>query len=229
MTTKNLLYNRWFSDQIEPHRCGIKTHPQPFGKRAKNVEKVEHQSQLLDEYLDDNGRLQELEKCAHHNPRNGRNSRVGRPRSCKSCDFFHSLGFDGSHIRIPPFGTFFYLQDVRWGVVFGHPPFGAFFSAFPKGVLGVFYGSGIPIDPRTIGCIEGFLWFYSHLQFCFKGLARKTNKQHLECICFPLEFLRWLVAETHLVLPSHSKAAIGLYLVGVYPRIFLESVKGFGH
>ena len=131
--------------------------------------------------------------------------------------------------RIPPFGTFFYLQDVRWGAVFGHPPFGAFFSAFPKGVLGVFYGSGIPIDPRTIGCIEGFLWFYSHLQFCFKGLARKTNAQHLECICFPLEFLRWLVAETHLVLPSHSKAAIGLYLVGVYPRIFLESVKGFGH
>ena len=131
--------------------------------------------------------------------------------------------------RIPPFGTFFYLQDVRWGVVFGHPPFGAFFSAFPKGVLGVFYGSGIPIDPRTIGCIEGFLWFYSHLQFCFKGLARKTNAQHLECICFPLEFLRWLVAETHLVLPSHSKTAIGLYLVGVYPRIFLESVKGFGH
>ena len=97
MTTKNLLYNRWFSDQIEPHRCGIKTHPQPFGKCAKNVEKVEDQSQLLDEYLEGNGRLQELENCAHHNSRNGRNSRVGRPRSCKSCDFFHSLGFDGSH------------------------------------------------------------------------------------------------------------------------------------
>ena len=138
MTTKNLLYNRWFSDQIEPHRCGIKTHPQPFGKRAKNVEKVEDQSQLLDEYLDGNGRLQELEKCAHHNPRNGRNSRVARPRSCKSCDFFHFLGFDGSHFSNSSFWNLLLPPRCSLRSSLGHPPFGAFFSAFPKGVLGVF-------------------------------------------------------------------------------------------
>lgn len=63
MTTKN-LYNRWFSDQIEPHRCGIKTHPKPFGKRAKNVEKVEDQSQLLDEYLEGKRRLQKNSRNA---------------------------------------------------------------------------------------------------------------------------------------------------------------------
>lgn len=40
--------------------------------------------------------------------------------------------------RIPPFGTFFCLRDIRWVVDFGHPPFGAFFSAFPKRVFGVF-------------------------------------------------------------------------------------------
>ena len=45
--------------------------------------------------------------------------------------------------RIPPFGTFFYLQDVRWGVVLvihllehSFQPFQK--VAFPKGVLGVF-------------------------------------------------------------------------------------------
>ena len=40
--------------------------------------------------------------------------------------------------RIPPFGTFFCFRDIRWVVDFGHSPFGAFFSAFPKGVFGVF-------------------------------------------------------------------------------------------
>ena len=191
MTTKNLLYNRWFSDQIEPHRCGIKTHPQPFGKRAKNVEKVEDQSQLLDEYLDGNGRLQELEKCAHHNPRNGRNSRVARPRSCKSCDFFHSLGFDGSHFSNSSFWNLLLPPRCSLRSSLRSSTFWSILFSLSKRCVGcLFYGNGIPIDPRTIGCIEGFLWFYSHLQFCFKGLARKTNAQHLECICFPLEFLR---------------------------------------
>ena len=123
---------------FEPHRCGIKTHPQPFGKRAKNVEKVEDQSQLLDEYLDRNGRLQELEKCAHHNPRNGRNSRVARPRSCKSCDFFHFLGFDGSHFSNSSFWNLLLPPRCSLRSSLGNPPFGALFSAFPKGVLGVF-------------------------------------------------------------------------------------------
>ena len=64
MTTKNLLYNRWFSDQIESHRCGIKTHPKPFGKRAKNIEKVKDQSQLLNEYLEGKRRLQKNSRNA---------------------------------------------------------------------------------------------------------------------------------------------------------------------
>ena len=157
MTTKNLLYNRWFSDQIEPHRCGIKTHPQPFGKRAKNVEKVEDQSQLLDEYLEGNGRLQELQKCAHHNPRNGRNSRVARPRSCKSCDFFHSLGFDGSHFSNSSFWNLllpprYSLRSSLWSSTF----WSILFSLSKRCVGCLFYGNGISIDPRTIGCIEGF-------------------------------------------------------------------------
>ena len=64
MTTKNLLYNRWFSDQIESHCCGIKTHPKPFGKRAKNIEKVKDQSQLLNEYLEGKRRLQKNSRNA---------------------------------------------------------------------------------------------------------------------------------------------------------------------
>ena len=43
-----------------------------------------------------------------------------------------------SWVVMPPFGTFFCFRDIRWVVDFGHPPFGAFFSAFPKGVFGVF-------------------------------------------------------------------------------------------
>lgn len=148
-----------------------KTPNTPFGKAEKKCSKrwmtKDYSSTNISEAKEGSKR-RNSRNASHQNPRNRRNLKICKYVVSQLLSFFHFQGCDRRISRV--LGAFHCIRGIRREVDFGLPPFQHSLHAFQKVRGGfLFHSDGVQFDPKTIGCIEGFLWSYSDLQFYFVG------------------------------------------------------------